>query len=320
MDYSRQELLGFVGKSGQGKINNSCVAVVGAGGVGCSSLQLLALAGIGRLIIIDRDVVESSNLYRQPLFSQNDVGRPKADAAREALQKLNTEVRVSSLCQDLDFRNIGSVLDGADVVLDCTDNMEARFLINEFCMKNGVPWVYSGSVRDSGTVMAFVPGGPCFRCVFSDLSAGSFEGCDVVGSANFATSAAASFQVSECLKVLLGSSAGVGSSMLRFDLWASEFEKIEVVMNYACPVCAGRYEYLSGSRGSRAVKLCGSGTYQVKGTASLDSLRQSLSGSSYRDFGSCISFGDVTLFADGRAIVRASSESDARSRYSRVVG
>ncbi len=330
MDYSRQTLLGHIGKKGQEKLSRSSVAVVGIGAIGCLASELLARSGIGKLVLIDRDVVDESNLHRQALFTAEDIGMAKAIQAKAALEKINPEVSVTDHVADLDCTNAGMIK--ADLVLDCTDNLEARFLINEYCSKNRIPWVHSAAVRTSGTVIPFVPAAsstsaPCFRCIFSGQ--GQSETCDTVGVSNSITAAIAAIQVSEATKLLLGIPAE--EKMIRLDLLSNELLKLSMKKSSSCPVCSGTYEYLSGKRGSKAVKLCGTGSYQVKGkSVDLRLLKQAMEKSAdasgaigvmgVKDFGYCLSFGSITIFSDGRALVKASDEKQARAKYARMVG
>lgn len=323
MDYSRQVLLRHVGEKGQEKLCKSSVAVVGIGAIGCLASELLARSGIGSLTIIDRDIVDESNLQRQTLFTAEDIGRAKAAQAKAALERISPEIRVTAHVADLDCTNTEMIK--SDLVLDCTDNMEARFLINEYCVKNKSPWIHSAAVRNSGTVIAFTPDNslPCFRCVFSESS--QSETCDTVGVSNSITVAIAAIQVSEAIKIILG--IPVEGKMIRLDLLGNEFAKVSLKKSGSCPVCNGIYDYLGGKKGSKVTKLCGTGSYQIKGRRiDLQLLKQSLeksadaADSDVKDFGYCLSFGGITVFSDGRALVKADGEAAARAKYARLVG
>lgn len=323
MDYSRQELLGHIGKEGQEKLSSSSVAIVGIGAIGCMASELLARSGIGSLIIIDRDIVDGSNLQRQTLFTSADIGKAKAAQAKAELERINPEVSITAHVADLDCKNISMAK--ADLVLDCTDNLEARFLINEYCRKNRIPWIHSAAVKTSGTIIAFQQSisSPCFRCIFSESS--QSETCDTVGVSNSITAAIAAIQVSEAVKLLLG--MPVEGKMMRLDLLGNGFAKVSLKKRSSCPVCIGVYDYLGGKKGSKAVKLCGTCSYQVKGKkVDLQLLKQSLeksadaADSDVKDFGYCLSFGGITIFSDGRALVKAVDEKQARAKYARIIG
>jgi len=167
MRYSRQEIFSKIGKEGQNLLKKSKVAVVGLGATGSSSAELLARAGIGELILIDRDIVELNNLQRQSLYNENDVGNVKAEAIKNHLEKINSEIKIKALVMDLDYKNINEMK--ADLILDCSDNIETRNLINEYCRKNKLPWIYSGVIGDNGLVLNFKDD-YCFNCVFNKTS------------------------------------------------------------------------------------------------------------------------------------------------------
>src|SRR3989338_2556602 len=169
MRYSRQEIFPEIGKKGQQKLGKSSVAVIGLGALGSVSADLLARAGIGKLILIDRDVVEFSNLQRQSLFDETDIGKPKAVAAFEKLKKINSEVKVEFIIDDLNFENTNKDLKNISLILDCTDNLETRFLINDFSVKNKVPFIYASAVASKGYIFDIIPGRTaCLRCFLKE--------------------------------------------------------------------------------------------------------------------------------------------------------
>ncbi len=312
MDYSRHELVEEIGKTGQKKIMNCSAAVVGLGGIGCASANLLVRAGVKKLVLIDRDIVDESNLQRQLLFENSDIGKPKALAASDSLSRINGKTKLFAEACDLDRNNVNLL--NQDIVLDCTDNLETRFLINEYCKNKRIPWVYSAAIRNECFVLAVLPSGPCLRCLFDDFAPG--ETCETMGVTGWSVVLAASLQVNEAVKILLG--RPYISEMMRFDLWKNKFESFSLRKNSSCPVCKGTYDYLSGKKGSNPVRLCGSGTYQIKGNPlNLIKLKKN---SEVKDFKVCIGIGDVTVFSDGRALIKASSETEARSKYSRLIG
>ncbi|MBI2663775.1 ThiF family adenylyltransferase [Candidatus Woesearchaeota archaeon] len=284
------------------------VVVVGAGAIGTAVLQHLS-GSIREITVIDRDFVEEGNLSRQRLYTREDVGMPKAAAAKKHLQSIKKAV-----VADLD-RNNADLLN-ADLVLDCTDNFDARFLINDYCRKNNIPWIYAAVVRNTGTVYSVLPGKACFRCIFSNHS--GLETCDTAGVAYSAVAATAGLQADGALKIL--SSQPHETDMVRI---SSKLLKLKVRKNKNCPACSGSYEYLAGKKGAGVVRLCGTGTYQVKGKKiDLQLLLKNLEKSrvSVRNFGSCIHFNGMTLFSDGRAIIKANSAAQAKSVYAGNVG
>ena len=191
--YSRQVLFPCIGPAGQERLRRSSVAIVGCGATGSAAASLLARAGIGKLIIVDRDYVEFSNLQRQSLFDENDAAesRPKALAATRKIKSFNSEVEVIPFAKDLTPANL-ELLEGADLVLDGTDNFETRFLINDYCVERGTPWIYCAAVGSYGLKLPVIPGiTACLRCLYPEPPEGAQPTCETDGVLAPATSAIA---------------------------------------------------------------------------------------------------------------------------------
>jgi len=247
MRYIRQEISGEIGKNGQEKLRKSTAAIVGVGALGSVSAELLARAGIGKLLLIDRDIVELSNLQRQSLFDENDIGKPKALAAKEHLSKINSDVEINFFIEDLNFENIRKILNkNIDLVLDCTDNLETRFLINDFSIKNNLPFIYSSAVGSKGYVFNIIPNKtPCLRCFLKEAS--QLDTCETAGVLNSITNLISSIQSNEAIKILLGK--GYEKNLLFFDVWKNDMSKIKINKNKSCICCnIKNYEYLDGKK------------------------------------------------------------------------
>ncbi len=327
MRYSRQEIFAEIGKKGQEKLRNSTVAIIGLGALGSSSAELLARAGIGKLILVDRDIVELSNLQRQSLFEENDIGKAKAAQTKEHLSKINSDIEIEFFIDDLNFENIEKILNKKiDLILDCTDNLETRFLINDFCIKNKIPFTYSSAIGSKGYVFNIIPGksNPCLRCFLREAI--QLDTCETIGVLNTITNLVSSFQVDEAFKILL-SKRNSEKNLLFFDIWKNEMFKIKVNKNKDCICCIkNKFEYLDGKKSSRVIKLCGNSIYQIK-TKSINKkqfndLKIKLKRiGKIIDFGYCINFDNkITLFQDGRALIKAKDEKEAKSLYSKFVG
>ena len=327
--YNRQEMLSFIGQAGQQKLLKSTVAVVGLGALGTVAAEILARSGVGRLFVIDRDVVELTDLQRQLLYDESDIGKPKATAAAEKLRRINSEIKVVAAAVDVDYKKIESLVGKPDAVLDCADNLETRFLINEYCLKNRLPWVHAAAIRDSAELMAFDFSKnsprqlPCFACIFGKAAAE--ETCDTVGVLASATTAVAAMQATEAMKLLVGKEKEIVGGLLRLNVWSNSLANIAVKKNPNCGSCGSnsRYDYLAGKRGSKVVSLCGRNSYQIKGKpVDLVKLKLQLQriGENVADFGECVSFRNLTVFKDGRALVKADSAEKAKAEYSRYVG
>jgi molybdopterin/thiamine biosynthesis adenylyltransferase len=205
--YSRQVLFAPIGAAGQRRLSSSHVAIVGVGATGAAVAGLLARAGVGRITLIDRDFVEPSNLQRQVLFDEADAlaALPKAEAALRQITRFNSGIEVEARVADLVPANIAELLGGAALILDATDNFETRYLINDYSVSSGTPWIYSGAVGAYAVSMNILPGDTaCLACLFPKPPTGPVETCDTVGILGPAVNLAASVQAAEALKYLIG--------------------------------------------------------------------------------------------------------------------
>ncbi len=332
--YARQILLPQIGPEGQERLRAASIALVGCGALGTVIADGLTRAGVGHLRVIDRDVVELHNLQRQVLFDEADVaeGLPKAIAAARHLARINSQVQVEPVVADLSSRNAERLLSGVDLVLDGTDNFETRYLVNDVCVKHGIPWVYGAVVATYGMTTTFVPGRtPCFRCLLTRMPPpGSTPTCDTVGVLGAAVNVVASLEVVQALKWLTGQTPDV-PPLIFVDVWENQWEVIPLQRSGRCPACdERRFEFLTARQGYRVVELCGEGAFQItpsgNGAFSLEQLARRL-----RPVGEVLQNEyllrfradpyELTVFADGRALVKgARDEAEARTVYARYIG
>jgi molybdopterin/thiamine biosynthesis adenylyltransferase len=221
MRYERQLFFKYIGKEGQDKIRKSIVTIVGIGALGSVSAELLARAGIGKLILIDPDNVEIHNLQRQSLFNEEDIGKNKAEVAKDKINKINSEVSVETHSAFLDETNLDLL---QSIVLDGTDNMEVRKLIDSYCTENNIPWIYGGIASSVGMTYFVRPGATSFTDIFGKLVPGLT--CEGEGVLNTIAYTVASFQVTQAIKYITGDA--VEEDLIRFNIWNNEFEKIKV--------------------------------------------------------------------------------------------
>jgi adenylyltransferase/sulfurtransferase len=328
--YSRQVLLPEIGPDGQRLLGRGKAVVIGCGALGTYALSFLVRAGVGQVTVVDRDVVDLSNLQRQSLFSEADVGRPKAKAAEDALRMVNSEVEIRGVVADVNYANIESLVKGSTVVLDATDNMDTRFLVNDACVKHGIPWVYAGAVGVTGMVMPVVEDGPCLRCVFRSLpQPGQLPTCDTVGIINTLPSAVAAVETTEAFKIMLGKEPI--KELLVIDLWQGELQRVKVSKRKDCDCCGKRqFTYLEAKERKLAVSLCGRNAVQIQPARplkdGLPDLRKKLSRSGKAKIVDGVlkftSKGvDITVFPDGRTIVSGTTDlSKAKTVFSKYVG
>ncbi len=329
--YARQTILPEIGPEGQARLAKATVTVVGLGALGTVSAGLLARAGVGRLTLVDRDVVERNNLQRQVLFDERDIDLPKAEAAASKLLAANSDIRVEPLAKDVNASNVESILEGADLVVDGTDNMEARFLVNEVAIKRGLPWVYGGAIATHGMALGIVPRvTACFRCFLPQMPApGSLPTCDTAGILNTVSSVVGSIQAAEALKLLLGRPPS--GELLVFDGWTNELQRLRIARRKDCPACVrGETERLGARRGQVIAALCGSKTISIdpvhEGEIDLAGVETRLQRlGPVKALGTALMFeadgARFTLFSDGRALIRGTDDPErARSLYAKYVG
>ncbi|MBN2422575.1 HesA/MoeB/ThiF family protein [Candidatus Woesearchaeota archaeon] len=240
MRYSRQIILDKIGKKGQQILCKSCVAVVGIGALGSTCVQLLARAGLGKIILVDKDKLELHNLQRQLVYNEDDVGKIKALQAETNLKKINSEIEIIAENITINKNNIDQLKE-SDLILGCTDNLESRFLINEFSLKKKIPWIHGGAVKTTGNLLNILPGEVCFRCVFSPVKNFN-ETADTVGIINSIPVIIGALQATQAIKILLKKE--YEKDLIYFDVWNNEFNKINVKKNKNCPACNGKWEIL----------------------------------------------------------------------------
>ena len=267
--YSRQTRFAPLGPAGQERLAAARVAIVGAGALGGAAAVALVRAGVGRLRIIDRDVPELSNLPRQLLFDEADVaaGLPKAVAAARHLERINSAARIEPVVADLTAANVADLLHGSDVVVDGTDNFEARFLVNEWCCRERIPWVHGGAIGAEGRVLAVEPGvSACLRCLVPDPPApGSLPTCETAGVLGPAVLVVGAVQAMEAMRLVIGG-PHAGNRLLVCDLWEQAWRTVDLTPLAAagCPTCrGGDYPWLEGRVGGRPAVLCGRDAVQV---------------------------------------------------------
>jgi len=336
--HARQVLFPAVGPAGQARIRAARVAVVGCGALGTVASEILVRAGVGTLTIVDRDIVELSNLQRQSLFTERDAAerREKAVAAAEALRAVDSSVDIRPLVKDLVPENALRVLGGHDLLLDATDNFAARLLINDAAFSLGVPWIYGAAVGDEGAIGVFRPGvTPCLRCFLEALPPpGSTPTCDTAGVLGPVTHLVAALEASEALRlVATGRSM---SGIARVSLWGDDGPSVRTSLSSAaawpeCPTCMRRiFPSLAGEGAEFARSLCGRDSVQLVPErprhVDLDAVAARLAnaGSVTRAEESLTAvFADtaITLFSDGRAIVKGTLDPErGRSLFARYIG
>ncbi len=366
--YHRQMLLPGFGEQGQQKLADATAFVVGCGALGTVIANMLARAGVGHLIIADRDFIELTNLQRQVLFDETDVrdGIPKAEAAKRKLATINSQVRVDAIVDDINHKNIEQLIragdtDIPDILIDGVDNFETRFLVNDVAVKHAIPYIYGGAVGTVGMSYAILPHAipgatntppwqtagaatPCLRCIFEQAPPpGMNPTCDTAGVLGPVVSIIANYQVNEALKVLTGNYDAVCPTMLSIDTWQNTYKQFKVRRAYdvaECPCCKQRsFEHLDGKWSSATTTLCGRNAVQLSQQPADPANRRKLDfdeianrlkahgqvtankfmlRADIKDNGTDY---ELTLFTDGRAIVKGTKEPNtAKNIYAKYIG
>lgn len=336
--YSRQILFEGIGAQGQKRLASAHATVIGCGALGSSIIETLARAGVGRIRIIDRDFVEVSNLQRQQLYDETDArtALPKASAARKRIRRINSQVRVEAIVEDVNASNIERLIHDTDLVLDGTDNFETRFLINDACVKLFKPWVYGAVVSSYGLTMTVIPEvTACLRCIFENLPPpGSAPTCDTAGVILPIISLITSIQCTEALKLLTGQQHLLHKGLLQIDIWKGSYTRLNIEgfrERNTCKCCQDRiFEYLETTHHELTATLCGRNSVQIlprtKVRIDLKELAERL-----RPIGEVqvnrflLRFksaeAEFTVFPDARSIIHnTKDERVARSLYARFIG
>jgi len=331
--YLRQEAFKPIGPKGQEKLRNARVAVVGCGALGSGVVANLGRAGVGYIRIVDRDALDITNLQRQNLFTEADCEErlPKAVAAAKRLREINSEVETEPHVAHVQPDNVLDMVADVDIVVDGTDNVETRYLLNDACVKAGLPWIYGGAVGSQGLAMTVLPGrSACLRCVFEEAPPpGLLPTCHTIGVLNTITAAIGSIQATEAIKLLVGYSEG-DIGLVQIDIWRGSFRTTPVARREECPACVlHRFDFLrAGQASSTAIVGRNAIQFVPSPPMSIDltelAARLSRSGEArYNGFLVVANRESVvmTIFPDGRVLVEGTTDEPfARELIRKYVG
>ncbi|MGA2231473.1 MAG: ThiF family adenylyltransferase, partial [Tepidisphaeraceae bacterium] len=271
--YQRQSILPQIGPERQAMLANAKVLLIGCGALGCHLADQLARGGVGWIRLADRDVVEFSNLQRQTLFEESDAAeaRAKADAAGRRIRAINSSVFVEPVVTDVWAGNIDELVDVGkgvvDLILDGTDNVQTRYLLNDIAVKRKIPWVHGACVGTEGRVMPIVPGAACLRCVYpTPPPARELPTCDTAGVLQSAAAMVASLQIVQAIKILTGQFTLADQKLWSLDVWSGKFSSISLESERQpdCPCCGlNEFPFLSTSSADATASLCGRNAVQI---------------------------------------------------------
>jgi len=335
--YSRQEIFTPIGREGQDRLRSARVAVIGCGALGSQLAETMTRAGLGLVRLIDRDIVEESNLQRQTLFTESDARalRPKALAAEARLIQVNSDVQLDPRVEDLTWDNARGLLEGIDLFLDGTDNFDTRYVLNDLSIELGIPWIYGACVGSYGLVLPVLRGErptPCLRCVLGDAPPpGSSPTCDTAGVIAPIVQVIAGLQGAEALKILSGHPDAVNVGLVSIDVWTSQHDRIDLSRTEpSCDACV-KGIFVTREQSAGEAFLCGRDAVQIRPPDRGLALDIDAYAVTWR------ALGDVTLsehvvrlreensemllFRDGRALIKGTADlGRARSIYARLLG
>ena len=336
--YARQMRFPPIGEQGQRNLSRSTALICGCGALGSVIANTFARSGVGRLRIVDRDFLELNNLQRQVLYDEADVaeGVPKAIAAERRLRQINSEIEIEAIVADISHKNILSLVEGVDVILDGADNFETRFLLNDVALREGIPWVYGGCIGAEGQQMTILPGETaCLRCLHPEAPPpGTTPTCDSAGILGTIINVIASMEANEAIKILSGNKESVNRYLNIVELWENRSRQVKLDKlreAVECPACNGEsFPWLDGDRGSHTAVLCGRNAVQLSfplhAKLDFEKLAEQLSeiGKVSRNkYLLRLQVDDflITVFPDGRAIVAGTEDiSEAKTLYAKYIG
>lgn len=335
--YSKQIRYAPFGAAGQRRLLEARVLLVGIGALGSHIASSLVRAGVGQLRLVDRDIVEIENLHRQVLYDEADAaaGRPKAIAAAQHLAKINSECELIVMVEDFDRWSLRELGDAPDLILDGTDNFATRYLLNDYALSEGIPWIYGGAVGSVGRAMAILPGEtPCLRCILPSAPPGGELGnCDTEGILEPVIAQVSAFQTSQALKILSGNRDQVARGIFRVDVWKDDYgvQLRDLEPRADCESCALKEYPALHETPVQSLSLCGRDAVQIKPKAGTELDLKRLA-DKLRNAVQDLDLGEHLLrfraeqcqfhvFPGGRTLVLGTSEeSRARSLYDRYVG
>ncbi|HMK82514.1 MAG TPA: HesA/MoeB/ThiF family protein [Candidatus Bathyarchaeia archaeon] len=326
--YSRQIALSELGPNGQDQLRRSKATLVGLGGLGSITALYLTLAGVGQLTLIDQDTVELNNLHRQAIYSLSDIRHPKVEVAASKLAKVNPDVKLISIADNVNEDNLQEIIGQTDCIVDGLDNMRTRYLLNRYSVEHQIPFVFGGAIGLEGNVAVFKPPTtPCLECVLPGLQDSNLVTCDTRGVLGATTGIIGSLQALETIKVLAGINRSFETKLMLFDFAQSEFRSIPLRIRKDCPVCQVKQK--STPIETKLAWLCGSNTVNVNPehplTLDLNNLNQLLAKHCKILLTTPVVLvidyhgHEISIFKKGRTLIKnVESEQDALKLYREV--
>lgn len=240
--YSRHIRLDQIGESGQQKILDSTILIIGMGGLGSPAAMYLAASGVGKLIISDYDIVEESNLQRQIIHANAAIGDNKVDSALHSIKTLNPNCAIEAINYQVDGDELKALIHRVDIVVDCSDNFATRFEVNRYCVEAGKPLVSGAAIRLEGQILSYQPnvGGPCYQCLYSETVYDNADSCEMEGILGPVVGVIGTMQALQALMILADIAQPLVGKLLLFDAAGMEWQQVKLSQNQHCPVCAAK--------------------------------------------------------------------------------
>ena len=300
----------LLGKESQQILSNKTISIIGCGALGTVTAELLLRSGITNLHLYDRDIVEEHNLQRQ-LFNLTDINTPKVDALKKNLQKINPNTKITTHFINLDHTTDLHTKINPNIILDCTDNLETRFIINDTCHKHKTPWIYAAAIKTSGYIMPILPNKPCLRCF---LKTASLETCATAGVLNTITTSISALQVTTTLKLLLNKPL---PQLIHYNIWDQTIRHIKINKHPDCPTC--NQQYLTTTTSIKPITFCSKTKYlfPIKNHLQTATKLKTLGATQQ---GSVLRYKNCLLLQNNHILIDAPSETAARTTYSKYIG
>ncbi|MFP4051262.1 MAG: ThiF family adenylyltransferase [Thermoplasmata archaeon] len=326
--YNRHKVLPEIGERGQKKIEEARVAVLGLGSLGSAIADSLARTGVGYIRVVDRDYVEISNLNHQILFDEESIDKPKVEAGAERLENINSSVEIDPVAENISASNIEQLIEEIDIVLDATDNMKTRYIINDACVKNNIRWIFTSVLQTYGMNLNIIPNkGPCLRCLMPEKpERGSMETTETAGVLFTLPRIMGNISATEAVKYITGNEQR--KEMLTIDLWKNDYELIKVNKRENCKTCGEKdFEFLSKEKVEQ-VEIHGENSVQIspekKLELNLQGIKDRFKNSEIKGKSMLriqLENYELNLFKDGKLIVDGTDDpKKAKSLYSRYIG
>jgi len=307
--YSRQENYKKIGKKGQILIEKTSVTIIGIGALGTTTSELLVRSGVGELKLFDEDIIELNNLQRQTLYEEKDVGKLKVRVAEQKLKKINTQTKITSFNQKITEENIHLI--NSDLILECTDDLNTKFLLNKYCKKNKIPWISASAIQNIGMIIVFDDFKKCLQCIIQPTN--KLKTCKEVGVLNTITNIVASIQVSEAIKKI--TNQPTEQKIIRINLNDNTLKKINYIKKSDCKGCKTIIETPNTFTTEGFVKNCDS--YSIQGKKiDLKKIRGSIEDSKLTKDG--LFSENVTILNNGKIIIKTSNKKKAEKIYKRI--